>query len=219
MTTTLVGSGVYDAQEMSHLLAEHMDCIVRWATPDACGRPAIVAPSLGRSFSFLDLVSVAIVSELYRRQVAEVEIRSGVEYLRQRTGHERPLAHRTVTESLATSGVAWLADLDHGGWYDIGKGGQGTFEEVVKLYLRRLTYDDVGVASIWRPAPLVVLDPRVQAGAPCLEGTRIPTEIVVTMAEAEDAAIVASELNLSVEQIEAAVDFENGLRHGRSIAA
>ena len=218
MATTLVGSGVYDAREVSHLLAEHVECIVRWAAPDGQKRPAVVVPSLGRAFSFLDLVSLAVASELWKRHVAEAEMRQGVVFLQALTGHEKPLAHREVVELLATSGTSWLADLD-GGWYDIGKGGQGAFKEVVRLCLKRVSYDDVGVARLWRPVPLVLLDPRIQAGVPCVEGTRVPTETIAAMVEANPPETVAEELELTVEQVEAAVDFEAGLLAGRGIAA
>jgi len=215
---TLVGSGVYDATEVSHLLAEHVECIVRWAAPDRHGTPPIVAPSLGRAFSFIDLVSLAVVSELWKRNVSETDLRHGAEYLRHFTGEAKPLAHRETVERLATSGTAWLADVE-GGWYDIGKGGQGAFKEVIRLYLDKVSYDEVGVARLWQPAPLVVLDPRIQAGMPCIAGTRVPTETIAAMAEVDPPEIVAAELDLTVEQIEAAIGFESGLLAGRSIAA
>lgn len=177
-----------------------------------------MAPSLGRAFSFLDLVSLAVVSELWGRHVAESDMRHGVAFLKRHSGHGQPLAHRETVERLATSGSAWLADLD-GGWYDLGKGGQGAFKEVVRLYLERVSYDDVGVARLWRPAPLVLLDPRVQAGIPCVEGTRVPTETIAAMVEADSPEAVACELDLTVDQVAAAVGFETGLLSGRSIAA
>ncbi len=218
MGTTLVGSGVYDAGEVSHLLAEHVECIVRWASPDSHKRPPIVASSLGRAFSFLDLVSLAVVSELWKRNVSEADMRHGVAFLQELTGQDRPLAHRDTVELLATSGTAWLADVD-GSWYDIGNGGQGAFEEVVRLYLQAVSYDDVGLARLWKPAPMVLLDPRIQAGAPCIEGTRIPTETIAAMVEADPLEVVADEFDLTVEQVGAAVGFEAGLLAGRSIAA
>ena len=218
MAAQLVGSGVYDAREVGHLLAERVECIVRWALPDRAQRPAIVTPSLWRAFSFLDLVSLAVVSELWKRNISESDMRDGVTFLQQQTGHAQPLAHRQTVERLATSGTAWLADLD-GGWYDIGKGGQGAFKGVVRLYLQRVSYDDFGVARVWRPAPLVLLDPRTQAGVPCVEGTRVPTQTIAEMVEADSTEAVAEELDLTFAQVAAAVGFEAGLLAGRSIAA
>lgn len=218
MAATLVGAGVYDAQEVAHLLALPVECIVRWAVPDRHRLPPVVAPSLDRAFSFLDLVSLAVAGELWHRRVSEVDMRQGVKYLKELTGYERPLAHRNVVETLATSGQAFIAELD-GGWYDLGKGGQGAFKEIVRIYLERITYDDLGTARLWKPAPYVVLDPRIQAGAPCVEGTRIPTETIAAMTEADPPELVAQDLELTVEQVLAATKFEAELLEGRGIAA
>ncbi len=218
MGQTLIDAGVYDAQEVSHLLAHHVDCVVRWSAPDGKGRPAIVAPSLDRAFSFVDLVSLAVVAVLWDRDVSEADMRNGVVLLAQETGFDKPFAHQQVIEMLATCGTSLLANL-RGGWFDIGKGGQGAFEEVIKLYFRSISYDDVGVARLWRPAPLVLLDPRIQAGAPCIEGTRIPTETIASMLDADSAASVGNELDLTSEQVEAAAAFEAALGEGRGLAA
>ena len=217
MAQTLVDSGVYDAHEVGHLLAQHVDAIVRWSVPDRQG-PAIVAPSLVRAFSFLDLVSLAVVKELWGRNISERDMRAGAAFLQQETGHEKPLAHKDVVDLLATSGATLLMSLA-GGWYDIGRGGQGAFENVVRLYLKTVSYDDLGVAQLWRPAPLVVLNPKIQAGAPCLAGTRVPTARVNEMLATDPADVVAADLDLTEDQVRAAVEFEAALAEGRGLAA
>ena len=217
MATALVGAGVYDAQEASHLLALPVECIIRWSLPDR-HLPPVVAPSLDRAFSFVDLVGLGVAGVLWHRRVAEIDIRNGVKYLGDKTGYERPLAHRDVVDTLATSGNAFIAELQEG-WFDLGKGGQGAFKEIVRIYLKKIEFDDLGVARSWRPAPHVVLDPRVQAGTPCIEGTRIPTETVAAMAEVDSPELVAEDLDLTVEEVLAAAGFEAALLEGQGIAA
>lgn len=209
---------MYDAQEASHLLALPVACIVRWSLPDRHRLPPVVTPSLDRAFSFVDLVSLGVAGELWHRRVAEVDMRHGVKYLRGTTGYARPLAHRDVVDTLATSGNAFIAELQ-GGWFDLGRGGQGAFKEIVRIYLKKIEFDDLGVARSWRPAPHVVLDPRIQAGTPCIEGTRIPTETVAAMAEVDSPELVAEDLDLSVEEVLAAAGFEAALLEGQGIAA
>jgi uncharacterized protein (DUF433 family) len=99
------------------------------------------------------------------------------------------------------------------------RGGQGAFKEVVRLYLEKVSYDGLGVAHLWRPTPMVLIDPKVQAGTPCVEGTRVPTGTIADMASVDSPEDVAEEMDLTLEQVEAAVDFEAGLLAGRSIAA
>jgi uncharacterized protein (DUF433 family) len=173
---------------------------------------------LSRAFSFVDLVSLKVVSDLRRRKVSEADIRQGVMYLEELTGHAKPFAHRDVVELLATSGTALLVDIQ-GGWYDIGKGGQGASKEVVRLWLKRVSYDNAGVAELWRPAKLILINPAVQAGAPCVEGTRVPTGTIADMAAEDPVDVVADDLDLTFEQVSAAVAFERSLREGRGLAA
>lgn len=218
MSTTLVGSGVYDAVEAGRLLGVPATRVVRWAAPGRRGLPPVVAPSFERAFSFQDLISLAVVEELWERQVVDDDMRRGVAYLQQSTHHDKPLAYRDVVELLATSGRSFIAHIE-GAWVDLGKGGQGAFKQIVRIYLERITFDDLGAARLWRPARHVVLDPEVQAGTPCVEGTRIPTATVAAMAAVDPPKLVAEELDLSIKEVEAAAHFEAALLEGRGIAA
>lgn len=216
-TATLMGSGVYDAHEVSRLLAPlPIECIVRWAAPDHHGLPPVVTPTFDKAFAFVDLVSLAVAGELWKRRVAEDEMRYGVVYLQNHTGYDKPLSSKEVVDTLATSGKAFIAEID-GGWYDLGKGGQGAFKDVIRIYLEHLSFDDVGVARKWNPAPHVILDPRIQAGTPCIEGTRIPTETIAGMAEADPPEIIAEDLEIDIEEVMAALDFERQLREGQGL--
>ncbi len=218
MPTPLLDAGVYDAREVAHLLGQHPEVVVRWSVPDGKGRPAVVPPSLDRAFSFVDLVSFAVAGELWRRHVPEADMRSGVELLTRETGFDRPLAQRQVVEKLATCSVTLLGDLGDG-WYDLGKGGQGVFEDIVRIDMKFIAFDELGVATRWQPNPRVSLDPRVQAGAPCISGTRIPTAVVAAMLENDPADVVADDLDLELALVLAAAEFEQGLAVGAGITA
>lgn len=218
MSGKVISRGVYDAHEVAHLLGlRSVDQIVRWSTKDSKGRPAIVAPTHARAFAFVDLVSLAVVAEAHVRGVVDEQIRQAVRFLEVEFSHERPLTHREVLEILATSGSAFVARLD-GGWSDIGRGGQRAFDPIVELYLKTLSYDDVGVAAIWRPSPHVVLDPRIQAGAACVAGTRIPTTTIADLLEDQDPEQIAQEYGLTLEQVLAAERFEQRLDDGIGLA-
>lgn len=218
MATPLLDSGVYDAHEVAHLLGQHAELVVRWSVPDGKGRPAVVPPSFDRAFSFVDLVSLSVVGELWRRHVPEIDIRNGVALLTSETGFSRPLAQRQVVDTLATCGVAFLGDLGDG-WYDLGKRGQGVFEEVIRIDMKTIDFDDLGVAKKWQPTPTVSLDPRVQAGAPCVVGTRIPTAVVAAMLENDSAELVAEDLDLELTLVLAAAEFEHRLAVGQGLTA
>jgi uncharacterized protein (DUF433 family)/DNA-binding transcriptional MerR regulator len=205
----LLGIGVYDLTEMSRLLHVSPAKLGRWTTSGKT-KEALVPPTSGRIFSFHDLVSLWVVRELSRRGVPLDEIRIGVKTLGQEFATPRPLAHERALGALATSGRAFFAHLDE--WVDAGKGGQGAFQAVVLPTLRRLEFDGVGMASVWRPRDLVWLNPKVQAGAPCVDHRRIPTGTIFDLVErGEDPADIAADYELEPEEVRAAINFEREL--------
>ena len=64
-------------------------------------------------------------------------------------------------------------------------------------------------ASIWRPTNGVWLNPKVQAGAPCIDGTRVPTRVVADLeAVGEHIEDIADDLSLDITQVHAALQYE-----------
>ena len=69
-----------------------------------------------------------------------------------------------------------------------------------------------GVAAIWEPQKLVLLDPDIQFGAPCISGTRIPTRAVWGMLSAGDTPeLVSRAYQITPEELEAARIWEEAL--------
>lgn len=168
-------------------------------------------PSFDRFFNFEDLVSLLVVSELWRRHVPAEEIRLGVEALAEELDVARPLAHVDAPKRLATVGKAFFAHI--GEWADAGKGFQLAFQPMIEPILRPLEYGPHGMADLWRPVRLVTARPRVQAGTPCIEATRIPTSTIADLVHVgEDVDDIAFDFDLEIEQIEAALQFESALQ-------
>ena len=218
MTAALINRGLYDVHETAHLLGVSADRIVRWATPSVWG-PAIVPASSERFFSFEELVSLQVVAVLHARGLSDHSISNGVQYLQKSTALNYPLASKVVLESLATSGSGFLADVFGDGYVDIGLKGHGVFQEVVALYLSKVTFDTNGVPQSWVPTAGVRLDPRIQAGAACVDGTRIPTETIAEMLEDAEPEDVALDFDISDEAVLIAEAFEEMLRTGAGLAA
>lgn len=75
-----------------------------------------------------------------------------------------------------------------------------------------LTFGDDARATSWKPAEWVLIDPTIQFGAPCIEGTRIQTEVVWEMFQAGDSRETLSAMyGVALEQIQAAVAWEETL--------
>ncbi|WP_419837991.1 DUF433 domain-containing protein [Candidatus Poriferisodalis sp.] len=70
------------------------------------------------------------------------------------------------------------------------------------------------MAAIWRPAAGVWVNPAVQAGAPCIDGTRVPTRLVASLArtaedeESKHLADMCDDYRLTPKQVQQAVDYE-----------
>lgn len=207
VTSALIGRGIYDPTEAARLVRVHPDTLARWTT----GKRPLVTPACERFFDFEDLVSLLVISELWRRQVHTDEIRRGIEVLADELGVERPLAHIDAPKRLATVGRAFFANI--GEWADAGKGFQLAFQPMIEPVLRPLEYDTHGMAHLWRPLEFVTATPVVQAGTPCVEATRVPTTTIDGLVRVgEQIDDIAFDLDLAIEQIEAALRFEAALR-------
>jgi uncharacterized protein (DUF433 family) len=207
VSSALLGRGIYDPTEAARLVRVHPETLARWTT----GKQPLVKPAFQRFFDFEDLVSLLVIAELWRRGVPTDEIRFGVRALARQLGVDRPLAHIDAPKQLATVGRAFFANV--GEWADAGKGFQLAFRPMIEPVLRPLEYDTHGMAHLWRPLQSVTATPVVQAGTPCIEATRVPTSTIEGLVRVgEEIEDVAFDLDLEIEQIEAALRFEAALR-------
>jgi len=210
-TALLLGRGIYDLNELARLTGRSPDEVSGWALPATAGRhqrEALLLPAEGRLFSFLDLVTAIVCAELRGRGVPLGKVRDAREHLADRLHVDRPFAHKEGLRRLATVGrdVYFYEDSD---WVDAGKGGQAAFKIVVAPLIRRLKFGADGMAAAWRPVDGILLDPLVQAGAPCLEGTRVSTQFVLSLVEAGEAPEdIADDYELPLKTIKKALDFE-----------
>lgn len=196
----LLGRGIYDLVEAARLVGRDPETVARWTR----GKQPLYPIDQTRFLSFLDVISLLVVSELVARGVPKKEIRAGADYLAKTLDTDHPFAH----EELATAGAAFFGKF--GAWVDVGKGGQGAFEIAVRDYLKPIEYGTDRLAAVWRPSAGVWLNPAVQAGAPCVDGTRVPTRVIAELADAdEDLEDIAEDLHLQVSAVEAALEYEH----------
>ncbi len=214
----MLGQGLYDATEVGRLLGHDAEWVVRWSTSSSSG-PAIITPTFGRMFSFADLVSFRVGLLIRQQGVSDRCLRQGAETLRSLTGLAKPLASSEVIASLATSGNSFLSELRAGEFEDIGRGGQGVFQEVIRVHLTRIVFDAYGVPERWVPAEGVVIDPAIQAGAPSIVGTRVLTATVAALLGEEEPEDIAFDFNVTVEAVQVAQRFEQLLAGGVGLAA
>ena len=198
----LIGQGIYDLVEAARIIGRDPDTVGGWTKGNAPLHPV----DHDRILSFRDLVSLWVISELLKRGVPRRDIRSGRDYVAEQVGTEYPFAHR----DLAAVGTGFFTRPDVSeDWVDAGRGGQGSFQTIIEDLLRPIEYGPDLHAVKWRPVKGILLDPVIQAGAPCVEGTRVPTRVVVDLKKAgEHIEDIADHMRLDTTQINAALEYE-----------
>ncbi len=126
----------------------------------------------------------------------------------------RPFAHKDVVRALRTVGESvLLADID------VTKGGQLAIVSTIDAYLRPVEYGANQLARLWKPAQYVVLNPGIQAGRPCVAGTRVTTDVVASrLGQGESVRTIAHDLGITTRQANAARAFESRLQDGQGLA-
>jgi len=214
---SLFGVGVYDLVQASHLLGVSESTIRSWSQPTSKGNDALVPATHGWAFSFHDLLSLAVVAVFYQRGAKRFGVLETIRQLEQRfPEHPRPLAHSEVVDALRTVGQSVVLPDEQ---VDLAAGGQGILVSTVEQYLLPIEYGPDGLAALWRPADGVLVDPNVQVGHPCIEGTRITTETVAgRAAQGEPLELIAQDLRVGLDAVVAAVAFEASLDTGHGLA-
>ena len=197
-----LGQGIYDLVEAARIIKRSPDTIGGWTK----GEPPLHPVAHDRILSFRDLISLWVISELFKRGVPKRHIRSGRDYVAKQAETKHPFAHR----HLAAVGAGFFSKLDRSeDWVDAGKGGQGSFQMVIQNLIQPIEYRPDLHAAKWRPMRGILLDPAIQAGAPCIEGTRIPTTLVFKLNKAgEHKEDIAEDLRLDVAQVSTALEYE-----------
>ncbi len=217
-TKDIVFEGIYDVPEAARILkaAQGADVLypvaspklIRWIRMGITDPGLIETPGRELLIAFEDLVSLRIVAALRAAGVSFSRIHTAEQNLREITGHIRPFA----TESLWTDtsdvftyfrGMLLAASRS-------GQLGMRLMEEHL-IPVHGLRFSD-GVAYSWTPAHFVVMRPDVQFGAPCVDGTRVPTKALWNSWRGGDSMeLLSASYDLSIDEIEAAVSWEERL--------
>lgn len=206
-TRVYLGRGIYDITEVARLIQSGRTRVEGWTRPHR-DKPPLLSGELDGLFSFWDLLSLRVIAELITRGVPRDHIARGADHLARALGTDRPFAHK----SLATVGVGFFADIA-GDWEDAGMRGQLAFQGVIEPLLEPIEFNDSDMASIWRPHECVWINPEVQAGTPCVDGTRVPTSMLASLLglnELNEARLleVCDDYRLTTAQVQAALRYE-----------
>lgn len=86
------------------------------------------------------------------------------------------------------------------------------FEEYMQPH-HNMTFDMFGLSSSWRVRTNVLLNPEIQYGEPCIEGTRVPTQVIYSFNRAgDDPEVLAHFYGIQRSRIKDAIAWEKRLQ-------
>ena len=139
-----------------------------------------------RTVTFEDLIRLRLIAIMRSRGVPLPAILRAEEFARSVTGSPQPFITEplwTCSTNVFISTANLLIAASQGGQL-----GLDFLREYMQPVNHGLDFTADGRASTWRPAEGVLVAGNIAFGAPCIEGTRIQTEIVWEMHQAGDSA-------------------------------
>ena len=160
------------------------------------------------TLTFTDLVSMRVIAALRGARVGWKDIKNFERRLRETAGVKKPFASESLWTGRALDD--WKSRLAPN-----GRNGRTAFDALRQNLIPEhgLTFcEESGMAEFWTPARGVRLHPQIQFGAPCIEGTRIPTIAISSMVKWGDSReFAARSYRISSESVEAAIEWERRL--------
>jgi len=220
----LRGRGAYSLSEAARYASVHPNTVRSWflGRSDGKGRGPILSGDgavvgSDRAISFLDLIEVAVAGRLRSSGVTMGTVRQAHDLLQRELQATHPFAHsdiytdgqRIFTNAFDTLGGERLHDV-------ISR--QQYFPRIRELLDHVVYNDETGMASRWRIAEGVHLDPAVSHGKPVVGDTGVTTYVVSQMyrANQQDSRLVADLLHLAEKDVINAVRFEEDLGWSRA---
>lgn len=169
-----------------------------------------------RALSFVNVTETFVLAAIRRDHKLDMrKARAAVQYLRKHYGDPFPLARQEMLTDGTHLLVRKLSDL-----VSASEQGQLVAEELVQAHLHRIERDGLGHATRLFPfsrgdriddPKLIMIDPRIQFGRPCLRSKCVPTAAIHDRFLAGDSfELLASDYDVSVAEVEEAFRFERG---------
>jgi uncharacterized protein (DUF433 family) len=216
----VLGRGVYTIPQAARLVGLTTGRVREWfkGRNTASNRQAVFHSDykpIGDFFaiSFFDLVDVYVAGQLREFGVSLKTVRGTYDRLKRELNTPHPFCR----QELFTDGAeVFVRGRDRSGEEEIYEvvTKQKVFPEIILPFLRQIDYDRVTIlASRWRIAQGVTVDPRICFGSPVVDEEGIPTYLLSAEYHAnnKDADRVATWYRVRPETVLAAVSFENKL--------
>lgn len=173
--------------------------------------PVLQLPDPSKKFlSFVNLVEAHVLFSIRKHHNLPLpKIRKAVRYLQNNMGSKHPLVEHKFEVSGYDLFIKHLGKL-----INVSQDGQTAMSGVLKVYLRRIEWDEAGLAKKLFPYILhgvpeseqpksIIIDPTISGGRPVLAGTGIATRVVAERFLAgESPDVLAKDYNRSRPEID-----------------
>lgn len=201
---------IRDAARYAHLSPQ---TVASWHTkPGANRKSTLSTKEKGAALSYLQLIEVAVVSSFRSSGVSLKKIKAVREYLSKQLQAEHPFAEyrfKTDGKELWMDYAQFEASAGDKTLLAASQSGQLAWTDIIGR-LQEFEYENDGLAVKWHVAGVdqeIVIDPRVQFGAPAIDG--VPTWVFKGRWEAgEPLAEIADDFGVPNSAVLQALHFE-----------
>lgn len=161
------------------------------------------------ALTFADLISMRMIAIMRRIGMQPKHIHIAHDLLVKDTGWPQPFAMEPVW-AYGIDLVIKRADIP----YSVNHYWQQAFEFIDEYLvpIHDLIFDENKMVQSWEPYKGVMLNPNIRFGEPCIDGTRIPTDVIWGFNQAGDSPqALADAYDLPLEAINAALSWEQKL--------
>jgi len=214
----IIETPLYTVGDVAHHLRLPRSSVLCWSLGQEGSEPVIeVADKSRRLMSFRNLVEVFSLSSLLRgHEVHLSKIRKAISYVKKNWGSDAPLFDR----KFLTDGKEIFV-RDQRKLICVSEAGQMAMRPVMVQYLSRLKFGDsipfqmypVTTPRMEFSKHVVLIDPNVRFGQPCIKGSRIPTATIAERYTAGDSIkSLVKDYGRKATEIEEAIRYELGGR-------
>ena len=208
MNISTLDKGIYSISEAAVYTRMPYQRLYSWFGRGELFHSDYSGSEIEKSISFLDMIDALVACQFRENKSSMQYVRKVYEVLAVDLETSHPFCHQNLYTG---SGEVYVKIKDVLSEVLTKQ----TFDEkVIEEHLKEIDYDPSALlASRWRIAQDVVLDPSIVFGKPVLESTRIPTYVLAKgyYANGKDERFMADMYQLRPRDVMSAVNFERDL--------
>lgn len=203
------GCGLYSFGEVAHYLGIHQATLRSWFYPSGKREPLIQADVVkteddGAWLNFHDFLQAFAVKTLKDGGVKPKDVREAIVEAKEKYGLPYPLSMRGHTIYADQNGRVHILTPESANPVELTGGGKGqiNFAEIIQSYIKRLEFDEHGMAQRFivfekkfdGVLRRVIMEPHTNFGEPTVEGTAYRASTLRDAAQAEGNPGMAAEI-------------------------